>query len=54
VKTPIEELIDAATEATEAEAGGARIEVDMVLVPEQCASIFINGKQYHVTIEEIK
>lgn len=27
--------------------------VETVLVPEQCARIYINDKPYHVTIEEI-
>jgi hypothetical protein len=27
--------------------------IDTVLVPEQCMSIFLGGKNYHVTIEEM-
>lgn len=29
------------------------VTIDTVLVPEQCMSVFISGKQYHITVEEI-
>lgn len=29
------------------------VKVAEVLVPEQCMIVYINGKAYHVTIEEI-
>lgn len=31
-----------------------RIAVDEILVPEQCAIVFIKGKFYHITCEEVK
>lgn len=37
-----------------AESKNDDIVVSDVLVPEQCMTIYMNGKVYHVTIEEIE
>jgi hypothetical protein len=54
--TPIERIADAlnrglvGTELAEGDPEGANA-VDEILVPEQCLSVWMQGKQYHVTVE---
>lgn len=43
--SPIEMLLDSIDQ---------EMVVDVVLIPEQCAVVYINGISFHVTIEKIE
>lgn len=52
-KTPIEMVCERFRNA-DAPPGSDEISVAEILVPEQCAEIYIGHRTYHVTVEEIK